>query len=320
MTTDSKNNNKRKLLLTIVGPTAVGKTTLAIQLAQWLDAPILSADSRQMFRQLPIGTAAPTTAQRQQAKFFFTGFLELDEYYSAGRFEQEAMALLNTLFESHHVVILAGGAMLYVDALCYGIDEIPDVNPAVRATLWNEFYQYGLPPLLDQLKLCDPILYQQVDQKNYKRVIHALEDYKSSGNPLSQFKTHTEKKRPFDILRIGLDMPRNELFQRINQRVEAMIDNGLVEEAAQLLPFRHLNSLNTVGYKEIFQYLDGTWNLDTATEKIKRNTRIYAKKQLTWFKHNPNTQWFHPRQIDDICQFIEKIYPNLPHSQNFHYL
>ena len=292
-------------MLTLLGPTGVGKTTLSIEIAQQLDAPIISADSRQLYKDLVIGTAAPDLNQLSQVKHYMVGTLALTDYYSASQYEDEVMALLDELFEKHHIVVLTGGSMMYIDAICKGIDEIPTVMPEIREAVWEVYEKDGLQPLLKELEANDPIHYEEVDRSNYKRVIHAVEICRMAGRPYSSFRTRQIKKRPFQIIKIGLTRPREELCTNINERVDMMMKEGLLEEARKVYPFRFYNSLNTVGYKELFLYLDGVWSLETAVEKIKRNTRVYARKQMTWFKRDKEINWFHPDDKQGIYNLIQ---------------
>ena len=294
-------------LLALVGPTGVGKTALSIEIAQQFDSPIISADSRQLYKDLVIGTAAPDSSQLAQVKHYMVGTLELADYYSASQFEEEVLFLLHELYKKHHTVVLTGGSMMYIDAICKGIDEIPTVTPEIRQTVWEEYEKDGLLPLLEELKEVDPAHYEDVDRLNYKRVIHAVEICRMANQPYSSFRTRQIKKRPFQIIKTGLTRPREELYARINKRVDRMMQDGLLEEALQLYPFRRYNSLNTVGYKELFLYLDGMWTLDMAIEKIKRNTRVYARKQMTWFKRDQEIHWFHPEDKQAIYRFMATV-------------
>lgn len=293
-------------LFVLLGPTAVGKTELALQMAERLQSPILNCDSRQLYRDMQIGTAAPTPEQLSHVKHYFVGTLGLEDYYSAAQYEADVLQLIETLRPEHENILLTGGSMMYIDAICKGIDDIPTIDDETRALLKSRYEQEGLEPLLRELRLVDPEHYAIVDQRNPKRVIHALEVYYTSGKTYTSFRTGECKKRPFRIVKIGLNRPREELFARINARVDEMMESGLVEEARRLLPYRHLNALNTVGYKEVFRYLDGEWTLDFAIEKIKKNTRDYAKKQLTWFRRDEDILWFHPDQKEDIFQLLNK--------------
>ena len=295
-----------KTLITLIGPTGVGKTELALSIAEHLGCPILNADSRQLYADLRIGTAAPTPEQLQRIKHYFVGILQLTDYYSAARFEEEAISLIQDLFKSHDSLLLAGGSMLYVDAVCNGIDDIPTITDETRQHLRQRWETEGIDVLREELRLLDPDYYAEVDLKNPKRIVHALEVCYQSGRTFTSFRTASRKGRPFRILKIGLQRPREELFDRINRRVDQMIADGLLDEARSLLPYRHLNALNTVGYKEMFQVLDGTWTLTFAAERLKKNTRVYAKKQMTWYKHDDDIRWFHPSQKEDIITFIDQ--------------
>lgn len=293
-----------KTLYVVLGPTAVGKTTLSLRLAEHLNCPILSADSRQMFRDLPIGTAAPTPQELARVPHYFVGQLPLEAYYSAAQYEKEALQLCADWFTTHSSLVVSGGSMLYLDALCRGIDEIPTTSLEVRREVQHRYATEGAAVLLEELRLLDPVYYAQVDPYNHKRIIHALEVIHQSGQPFSAFRTGQVKERPFRIVKIGLQRPREELFERINQRTTTMIEAGWLEEARRVLPFRTYNSLNTVGYKELFHYLDGDWELDFALERIRKNTRVYAKKQMTWFTKDPSIRWFHPDRCDDLSSLL----------------
>lgn len=294
-----------KTLVVLLGPTGIGKTELSLRLAEELGAPILNADSRQIYRDIPIGTAAPTAAQQQRVPHYFVGLLGLEEYYSAARYEDEVLRLLPGLFQSRDVVMLCGGAMLYIDAVCKGIDDIPTVDATVREWMRARYRNEGLAPLVAELQDLDPEYAAVCDLQNPKRVVHALEICHQSGRTYTSFRTRQAKERPFRIVKVGLQRERSELFARINRRVDQMMTAGWLDEARSVLPFRDCNSLNTVGYKELFHHLDGDWPLDFALEKIRRNTRVYAKKQITWFKKDPAVQWFSPDQYDEIRYFIQ---------------
>ncbi len=281
----------RPVLLVLLGPTGVGKTALSLELAERFRTSIISADSRQLYADLPIGTAAPTPDQLARVPHHMVGTLQLTDYYSAARYEEEVMQLLNALFQQHHVVILTGGSMMYIDAVCKGIDDIPTVDDVTRRTLLERYEQEGLDPLVAELRLLDPDYYQVVDLKNPKRIIHALEICYMTGRTYTSFRTNAVKQRPFRIVKIGLRRQREELYDRINHRVVQMVHDGLIDEARRVMPYRHLNSLNTVGYKEMFQYLDGHWTLDEAIAKIQQNSRIYSRKQMTWFKRDSEIHW-----------------------------
>lgn len=291
-------------LITLLGPTGVGKTELSLKVAERLGSPIISSDSRQLYRDLPIGTAAPTPAQQARVKHYFVGTLNLTDYYSASQFETDVLALLAQLHATIPHVVMSGGSMMYIDAVCKGIDDIPTVTPEIREAIYQQFAQEGLAPILEELKAADPKHYEEVDRQNYKRVIHAVEICRMTGKPYSAFRTNSVKTRPFRIIKIGLTRDREELYDRINRRVDQMMEEGLLEEARRVYPYRALNALNTVGYKELFNYFSGEWTLDLAIEKIKRNSRVYARKQMTWFKHDPEIHWFHPDEEAAIFQFL----------------
>lgn len=293
-----------RTLVVILGPTAVGKTDISLELAEQLQTSIISADSRQLYADLKIGTAAPTPDQQARVRHHFVGTLQLSDYYSAAQYADEVLALLEQLFKSQDTVLMTGGSMMYIDAVCQGIDDIPSVDTDTRAMMWQRYEEVGLEGLQRELKMLDPEYYAIVDLKNYKRIVHALEICYMTGKTFTSFRQRKQVKRPFQIIKIGLNRERDELFNRINQRVDQMMQEGMLEEAKKVYPFRHLNSLNTVGYKELFKYFDGEWTLEDAVEKIKRNTRIYAKKQLTWVKKDMSIRWFHPDQRTDIFSYI----------------
>lgn len=293
-------------LIVLIGPTGVGKTELSLKIAENYHTEIISADSRQLYADLKIGTAAPTREQLERVRHHFVGTLQLTDYYSAAQYEADVLNTLNQLFQIHSVVLLTGGSMMYVDAVCKGIDDIPTVDRETRELMIHRYETEGLERLCAELKLLDPEYYNIVDLKNPKRVVHALEICYMTGKTYTSFRTRSNKKRPFHILKIGLKRDREELYERINRRVDQMIDEGLVEEARSVYPYRHLNSLNTVGYKEIFNYLDGTWTLPFAIEKIKQNSRIYSRKQMTWFKRDADIAWFHPDETDKIEAYIQE--------------
>lgn len=293
-------------LVILLGPTGVGKTELSLRVAEHFGSPIISSDSRQLYKDLPIGTAAPTPEQMARVRHYMVGTLNLTDYYSASNFEEDVISLLNTLHQTTPTVVMTGGSMMYIDAVCKGIDDIPTVTPAIREEIYTQFEREGLENILQELKEADPVHYDEVDRMNYKRVIHAVEICRMTGKPYSSFRTNSKKERPFRIIKIGLTRDREELYDRINCRVDQMMADGLLEEARKVYPFRHLNSLNTVGYKELFNYFDGEWSLDLAIEKIKRNSRVYARKQMTWFKRDEEIEWFHPEQETEIINFIEE--------------
>lgn len=292
-------------LLVLTGPTGVGKTELSLQLAEHYGAPIISADSRQFYRDIPIGTAAPTAEQLARVKHYFVGQLALTDYYSASCYEEEVLRLLDTLFQEHAYVLLTGGSMMYIDAVCKGIDEIPTITDEVRREVLEHYHRVGLEALCEELRERDPVYYGEVDLKNHKRVIHAIEICRQTGGRYSDLRTRQVKQRPFRMVKIGLIRPREELFDRIARRTEQMMADGLLDEARRVYPLRHLNSLNTVGYKELFAYFDGTMTLDQAIEKIKRNTRVYSKKQVTWYKKDPDMHWFSPDDKEAIIEYID---------------
>lgn len=292
-----------KTLVVITGPTAVGKTQLCLDLAQRLGTPIINADSRQIYRDLKIGTAAPTEEQLRQVHHYFVGTLSLDEYYSASMYEQQTIALLEKLFQENDYALMTGGSMMYIDAVCHGIDDIPTVDEQTRETLKRRLQEEGLESLCEELRRLDPEHYEVVDLQNPRRVVHALEICLMTGNTYTSYRKAERKERPFKIIKIGLTRPREELYQRINSRVDQMMEQGLLEEAQRLYPQRHLNALNTVGYKELFNYMDGIWTLDEAVERIKGNTRRYARKQLTWFKKDSDVIWAHPTNISEIYHY-----------------
>ncbi len=293
-------------LIVLLGPTGVGKTELSLRVASHVGSPIISADSRQLYKELVIGTAAPTAEQLARIKHYFVGTLSLTDYYNASQFEEEVLLCLENLFPSTSNVVMTGGSMMYIDAVCNGIDELPTVSQEIRTNLMKRFEVEGLDPIQEDLKRLDPQHYNEVDLNNYKRVIHALEICLMTGRPYSELRTNTKKTRPFRIIKIGLTRDREELCDRINARVDQMMRDGLLEEARHVYPYKHLNSLNTVGYKEMFNYLDGEWPLDFAIEKIKRNSRVYARKQMTWFKRDKEINWFHPDNIEGILTFLDE--------------
>lgn len=301
---------KEKTLVVLVGATGVGKTALSFTLAERLSSPILSADSRQLYAEIPIGTAAPTPEEQKQVKHYFIGTHHLTDYYSAAQYEADVMKLTEKLFTTHDTLLLTGGSMMYIDAVCKGIDDIPTVDELTRRTLLDRYQAEGLEPLVDELRLLDPEYYHIVDIKNPKRVIHALEICYMTGRTYTSFRTRSTKERPFRIIKIGLRRDREELYERINRRVDQMISDGLIEEARRVYPYRHLNSLNTVGYKELFAYFDSNCTLEFAIEKIKQNSRIYSRKQMTWFRRDEEINWFHPDDTEEILTFIEQSITN----------
>ena len=295
-----------KTLIVVTGPTAVGKTALCLNLAKHYGIPIINADSRQIYRELKIGTAAPTEKQLRQVRHYFVGTLSLSDYYSASIYEQEVMSLLPTLFQTSDYALLTGGSMMYIDAVCNGIDDIPTVDDETRETLKRRLAEEGLESLCEQLRVLDPEHYELVDRKNPRRVVHALEICLMTGQTYTSFRKNERKERPFRIVKIGLNRDRDTIYQRINERVDQMMHDGLLDEARSLYHLRHLNALNTVGYKEMFTYMDGTWTLEEAVERMKGNTRRYARKQLTWYKKDPQVVWFSPEDEALILNHIDK--------------
>lgn len=283
----------------------MGKTDLRIRLAHLFSAPIVNADSRQVYREMKIGTARPDEAELAQARFYFVGNLSITDYYSAARYEQDALRLLAELFRTSDYVILSGGSMMYVDAVVKGIDDIPTVPDDIRAEMKQRLESEGLEALGDELKRLDPEYHAIVDLKNPRRVLHALEICHSTGRTYTSFRVRACKPRPFNIIKIGLNIPRPRLFERINGRVDKMIAEGLVDEARELYPQRGLTALNTVGYNEMFKYFDGEMTLPVAIERMKKNTRVYAKKQLTWYKRDEEMTWFGPDDFDSIVEYIK---------------
>ncbi len=295
---------QRPTLLVILGPTGVGKTSVSLQLAECLDCPIVSADSRQFYRELKIGTAAPTEKQLERVKHYFIGSHSIFDEYNAGQYEQEAIQLLDELFDKHKVVMLVGGSMMYIDAVCNGMDEIPTVDTQTRAFWQKQFADFGLEFIQNELKRLDPTHFEEVDLQNPKRIIHALEICSMTRKPYSDLRTGQRKLRNFNILKIGLNRPRPELYDRINQRVDEMMAEGLLEEAARFYEYRHLNTLNTVGYKELYEFMDGSWTLDFAVNMIKQDSRRYAKRQMTWFNRDKEIMWFQPEELESELELI----------------
>lgn len=295
-----------KKLIVIVGPTGVGKTELCLQIAEHLNIPIVNADSRQIFSEIPIGTAAPTPEQQQRVKHYFVGNHHLDDYYSASLFEEDVMQLLtDNLFNTSDVALMSGGSMMYIDAVCNGIDDIPTIDDNTREWMKQRLETEVLPRLVEELKLLDPEHWKIVDRNNPRRVVHALEICHMTGKTYTSFRQNAKKQRPFDIIKIGLNRDREELYNRINARVLQMFDEGLVDEALAVYDKRGLNSLNTVGYKETFEYLDGLITIDQCIFNIQSNSRRYCRKQQTWFKRDKNIMWFHPDNIKEIINYID---------------
>ena len=296
-----------KTLIIILGPTGVGKTELSLRVAERFGSAIISADSRQIYRDIPVCTAAATAEQQARVKHYFVGTHALDQSFSAAQFETDVLALLDQLFAEQDVVVMAGGSMMYIDAVVKGIDDMPDVDPDIRASVRKQYEEEGLGAILSQLKLLDPEYYNRVDQRNTQRVIHGVEMCLSTGKPFSSFHTGQRKERPFGIIQIGLQRERQDLYERIDQRVDQMFEQGLVEEARSVEHLRHLNSLNTVGMKEMFMYFDGVYTLEQAKERICHNTHIYSKKQMTWFKRDKDILWYHPSQIEKVLADISNL-------------
>jgi len=293
-------------LVIVLGPTGVGKTELCLQLAEHLGTPVINADSRQIFAELPIGTAAPSKEQQRRVKHFFVGNHHIQDYYNASMYEEGVLKLLPQIFHSHsHRALLSGGSMMYIDAVCKGIDDIPTVDEHTRTLMKQRLSGEGLPTLVAELKRLDPEHWEIVDKKNPRRVIHALEICHMTGRTYTSFRTNQIKRRPFNIIKIGLDRDREELYKRINNRVLKMMEEGLEDEARALYPLRGLNALNTVGYKELFAFFDGSINREEAVRQIQSNSRRYMRKQLTWFKHDEQIRWFHPDNIKEIINYLD---------------
>ena len=295
-----------KNLIVILGPTGVGKTELCLQVAEHLGIPIINADSRQIFAEIPVGTAAPTPEQRRRVKHFFVGNHHIEDYYSASMYEEDVMHLLTQdLFLSSDTALMSGGSMMYIDAVCNGIDDIPTIDNDTRETMKRRLEEEGLQRLVEELKQLDPEHWAIVDRNNPRRVVHALEICHITGKTYTSFRQNEKKQRPFRIIKIGLTRDRAELYDRINQRVLQMIDDGLVAEALAVYEKRNLNALNTVGYKEMFEYLDGLATIDQTIFKIQSNSRRYCRKQQTWFKRDKNIRWFNPSNIKEIINYID---------------
>ena len=297
-----------KTLLLIVGPTGVGKTELSLRVAERYGCPIVNCDSRQVFRGIPIGTAVPTAEEQARVKHYFVATRELEQDYNAGQFERDALALLDELFREHEVVVMTGGSMLYADAVCNGLDDLPAVPSSIRADVQHEYEEKGLTWLQAEVQRLDPDYWEVVDRSNPARLVHCVELCRVTGKPYSALRSNTTKERPFRMIKVGLDRPRAELYDRINRRVEQMVADGLVEEARAVYPKRALNSLQTVGYKELFAYFDGEYDLNRAIELIQQNTRHYAKRQLTWFRRDEKIHWLNAK--DDYaknCDIIDAL-------------
>jgi tRNA dimethylallyltransferase len=298
---------KQKYLLIVTGPTAIGKTSFAIRLAQHYKTEIISADSRQFYHQMRIGTAYPEAEELEAVKHHFVGKLEIGEVFNVSRYEVEVLKLLDELFKLHDIVILTGGSGLYIDAVCKGIDDLPDHDPELRENLKAELSEMGIEAFGQKLKALDPEYYEVVDLNNPNRLLRAIEVCIQTGKTYTSLRKNTVKERPFEMIKIGLTTDREKLFSRIEERVDRMMEKGLLEEAKSLLPLRHENALNTVGYKELMAHLDGELTLEQAIEKIKTNTRRYAKRQLTWFKRDVEMRWFEPDAFDEVIEYVEGI-------------
>lgn len=292
-------------LFVLLGPTGVGKTDLSLHLAEMLGCSIVSSDSRQIYRETQIGTAAPTAEELNRVKHYFIGSRSITENYSSGQYELDAIPIIESEIKRCGNAILSGGSMLYINAICMGIDDIPTIDPEIRIKVQKLYEQQGIEELRNLIRLLDPNYYKQVDLKNAKRMMHALEVCWQTGVPFTSLHTGKPKNRSFNIIKIGLNRPRQDLYERINQRVLKMIDDGLEKEARNLYKYRNLNALNTVGYKEMFNYFDDTWSFDRAIEMIQQNSRRYAKKQMSWFGKDKDIKWFHPDQTDEIVQFVK---------------
>ena len=299
---------KNKTLIVITGPTGVGKTETTLRIAEHFNVPVINADSRQIFSEIPIGTAAPTAEQQQRVQHYFVGNHHLEDYYSASLYEQDVLNIINS--QHTPISLLSGGSMMYIDAVCNGIDDIPTIFPEIREEMMRRLETEGLEQMCNLLRELDPEHWKIVDRNNPRRVIHALEICIQTGKTYTSFRSNTIKERPFNIIKVGLNRDRDELYNRINQRVLDMIEEGMIEEALQVYPKRTLNSLNTVGYKELFEYLDGLTTLDEAIFKIQSNTRRYARKQLTWYKKDTAFQWFNPDNIEEILNYIHTMISN----------
>lgn len=293
-----------KYLIVIAGPTASGKTATAIEIAQAFDTVVISADSRQFYKEIPIGTAAPTKEELSKVKHYMVGNLSIEDKYDVADYERDVISLLKDLFKVHDTVVLTGGSGLFIDAVCNGIDVIPDISPEIRQNIGDMLVENGLSFLQDEVKRIDPEYYAIVDKMNPRRLQRALEVYYQTGRPLSSFRKNKRHLRDFNIIRIAILWEREALISRINRRVECMMAAGLVDEAKKMYQKRHLNSLNTVGYKELFEYFDGITTIEQAVEKIKVNTRQYAKRQMTWLRKNNDYQWFEPNDVDAMKKFI----------------
>ena len=295
----------QKTLIVVVGPTAIGKTSLAIELAKHYQTEIISADSRQFFKEMSIGTAKPSDEELAAVPHHFINSHSITQLFSTGDFEIQALALIAQLFNKHDVLVMVGGSGLYINAICNGLDDMPDIDLAIRERLNRQFANEGIEPIRKQLSELDPEYFTKVDQSNPQRMIRGLEVVLSTGQKLSSFLTSNKKERPFNIIKIGLNTAREKLYQQINHRVDLMMAHGLVEEVKALEPYKEFNALKTVGYSEIFDYLDGSIDLPTAVDKIKQNTRRFAKRQLTWFRKDTETTWFEPGESEKVISYVK---------------
>jgi tRNA dimethylallyltransferase len=300
------------ILIVLTGPTGVGKTDISIDIAEHFNTEIISADSRQFYREMRIGTAVPGEEQLQKIKHHFIRFISVKDYYSASIYERDVLSLLSELFRKNHIILMTGGSALYIDAVCNSIDDIPDVDPEVREKYTRLAREEGIESLRASLKILDPVHYLNVDLRNPKRIIRALEICESTGRPYSSFLTKRKKERDFTILKVGLERLREELYRRIDSRVDIMISNGLEEEAKSLFDLRHLNALNSVGYSEFFRYFEGEIPYDECVRLIKRNTRRYAKRQITWWSRDREIRWFHPDRKEEIIRYLEEYTSSKP--------
>lgn len=296
----------KKFLVVLLGPTGVGKTDLSIFLSEYFNSSIVSSDSRQIYKEIKIGTAVPDEESLNKIKHYFISSLSIHDYFNSWEYEKEAIKKIEELHETNDVVFLVGGSMMYIDAVCKGIDDIPTIDTDLRNKIMCKYASEGIESIKQELKELDPSFYDEVDLNNHKRVIHALEVCIQSGKPYSSLRTNISKERNFDIIKIGLNRDRNELYDRINRRVDIMFEDGLLEEAKRMYLFKNLNSLNTVGYKELFGYFDNLYDIDEAKRLIKRNSRRYAKRQLSWFNRDSDIKWFNPDNHQDILNEIKK--------------
>jgi tRNA dimethylallyltransferase len=293
----------KNFLIVLLGPTGVGKTDVSIEIARYFNCEIISADSRQFYREMKIGTALPTATQLKAIKHHFTAFLSVEDYYSSSLFERDVLQCLSRLFLKTNIALMTGGAGMYIDAVCKGIDDIPDVDPRIRKKYTDKYHEEGIAGLRESLRKLDPEHFAVVDLNNHKRIIRALEICETSGKPYSSFLKKQTRQRDFDIIKIGLERPREELYDRINSRVDKMVEMGLESEARELSRFRNLNALNSVGYREFFDAFDGKTSGEKAIELIKRNSRRYAKRQMTWWSKDKEIRWFHPGQVQEIIEY-----------------